>query len=80
MYDKDAVYIDLGGSHHPHKIKDHESDDEEEGVLQPLLDLQKTADEKQAQSRIQLFSHSEFIANETEDANEDGDTGEITDR
>lgn len=21
MYDKDAVYIDLGGSHHPHKIK-----------------------------------------------------------
>lgn len=59
--------------------QDHESDGEEEGVLQPLLELQKTADEKQAQSRIQLFSHSKFIANETEDANEEGDTEEITD-
>ncbi|KAK3856415.1 hypothetical protein Pcinc_037266 [Petrolisthes cinctipes] len=82
MYDKDAVYIDLGGSHHPNKVKSQvkESDDEEEGVLQPLLDLQKTANEKQAQSRIQLFSHSKFIANETKDANEEEDTGGITDR
>lgn len=60
--------------------QDQESDGEEEGVLQPLLDLQKTADEKQAQSRIQLFSHSEFIADETEDANEEVGTGAVTDR
>ncbi|XP_071526137.1 ribosome biogenesis protein BMS1 homolog [Panulirus ornatus] len=64
VYDKDAVYIDLGGSHHGNKAKtiNEDSEEEEDNVLQPLLDLQKTADEKQALSQIQLFSHSQFIS------------------
>ncbi|XP_045130667.1 ribosome biogenesis protein BMS1 homolog [Portunus trituberculatus] len=65
VYDKDAVYIDLGGSHHGNKNKNivNESEDEDD-VFQPLLDLQKTTDEKQAQSQIQLFPQSKFIGND----------------
>lgn len=45
-----------------------EDSEEEDNVLQPLLDLQKTADEKQALSQIQLFSQSQFISsNGTDD-------------
>ncbi|XP_045606328.2 ribosome biogenesis protein BMS1 homolog [Procambarus clarkii] len=80
VYDKDAVYIDLGGSHHGNKLKMKDEDSEEEGdnVLQPLLDLQKTADEKQAQSQIQLFSRSQFISSDVleEDDENDGDSEE----
>uniref|UniRef100_A0A0P4WGX0 Bms1-type G domain-containing protein n=1 Tax=Scylla olivacea TaxID=85551 RepID=A0A0P4WGX0_SCYOL len=77
VYDKDAVYIDLGGSHHGNKNKNiaNESEDEDD-VFQPLLDLQKTTDEKQAQSQIQLFPQSKFIGND--DFNEEqGDNTKI---
>lgn len=76
VYDKDAVYIDLGGSHHGNKNKNvvNESEDEDD-VFQPLLDLQKTTDEKQAQSQIQLFPQSKFIGND--DFNEEGDDTKI---
>lgn len=65
VYDKDAVYIDLGGSHHGKKGQKvvAESEDEDD-VFQPLLDLQKTTDEKQAQSQIQLFPNSKLIGND----------------
>lgn len=65
VYDKDAVYIDLGGSHHGNKNKNEDDDDGEEdegGVLEPLLNLQKTADEKQAESQIKLFSNTQYIS------------------
>lgn len=63
LYDKDAVYIDLGGSHHGVRKQNEEWMDRDEDVLQPLLELQKTADEKQAESKIQIFSNSDFISN-----------------
>ncbi|KAK7084476.1 Glycoside hydrolase 2 (Mannanase, beta-galactosidase) [Halocaridina rubra] len=69
LYDKDAVYIDLGGSHHGVKKSnaDEDGEDIKDSVLQPLLDLHKTADEKQAESKIQLFSNSDFISNDRMD-------------
>ncbi|XP_037790016.1 ribosome biogenesis protein BMS1 homolog [Penaeus monodon] len=78
VYDKDAVYIDLGGSHHGNKNKAEDDDDEEDegGVLEPLLNLQKTADEKQAESQIKLFSNTQFISldkGETEVKREEGE-------
>lgn len=45
--------------------------EEEEDVFQPLLDLQKTTDEKQAQSQIQLFPGSKFIGNDDISEGED---------
>lgn len=78
VYDKDAVYIDLGGSHHGNKNKAEDDDDDEDegGVLEPLLNLQKTADEKQAESQIKLFSNTQFISldkGETEVKREEGE-------
>lgn len=76
VYDKDAVYIDLGNFHHGNKArnKSEDSEEEEDNVLQPLLDLQKTTDEKQAQSKIQLFPQSQLISNDDlEDDNENED-------
>ncbi|KAG7153836.1 Ribosome biogenesis protein BMS1-like [Homarus americanus] len=80
VYDKDAVYIDLGGSHHGNKVKvkDEESE-EEDSVLEPLLGLQKTADEKQAQSQIQLFSRSQFISSDVLEDDDDDDEEEEED-
>lgn len=59
-------------------MKDEDSEEEGDNVLQPLLDLQKTADEKQAQSQIQLFSRSQFISSDVleEDDENDGDSEE----
>lgn len=71
VYDKDAVYIDLGGSHHGKKMKEEGSDSEDErkgdSILEPLLDLQKTADEKRAQTQIQLFSNTKLLNNESDE-------------
>lgn len=41
---------------------DDDGEEDEGGVLEPLLNLQKTADEKQAESQIKLFSNTQYIS------------------
>ncbi|KAK0172180.1 hypothetical protein PV328_005529 [Microctonus aethiopoides] len=50
VYDKDAVYVELGGSH------SHKEDDT--GLISSLIDAQGTLDEKLEQGKMQLFSES----------------------
>ncbi|XP_044014828.1 ribosome biogenesis protein BMS1 homolog [Aphidius gifuensis] len=54
VYDKDAVYVELGGSH-SHK------EEEDTGLISSLIDVQGTLDEKLEKSEIQLFSGTEAI-------------------
>ncbi|XP_011298127.1 ribosome biogenesis protein BMS1 homolog [Fopius arisanus] len=53
VYDKDAVYVELGGSH-SHK-------EEDTGLISSLMDAQGTLDEKLEKSELQLFSGADFI-------------------
>lgn len=53
VYDKDAVYVELGGSH------SHTKDDT--GLMSRLLQTQATLDYKLEQSELQLFTNSEPI-------------------
>nr|XP_031847799.1 ribosome biogenesis protein BMS1 homolog [Nomia melanderi] len=48
VYDKDAVYVELGGSH-SHK-------EEDTGLVGALMDTQETLDQKLEHSELQLFS------------------------
>lgn len=48
VYDKDAVYVELGGSH-SHK-------EEDMGLVGALMDTQETLDQKLQHSELQLFS------------------------
>ncbi|XP_078040223.1 ribosome biogenesis protein BMS1 homolog isoform X2 [Augochlora pura] len=48
VYDKDAVYVELGGSH-SHK-------EEDTGLVGALMDTQETLDQKLQHSELQLFS------------------------
>lgn len=57
VYDKDAVYVELGGSH-SHK----EKDSDEPGVLvSQLIETQQTIDEKMESSKMQIFSTGEEL-------------------
>lgn len=47
VYDKDGVYVELGGSH-SHK-------EEDTGLMKGLIDAQGTLDQKLGQSELQLF-------------------------
>ncbi|XP_014209077.1 ribosome biogenesis protein BMS1 homolog [Copidosoma floridanum] len=51
VYDKDAVYIELGGSHHHNK-------DDDTGLVSQLLQTQETLDHKLEKSELQLFTGS----------------------
>lgn len=58
VYDKDAVYIDLKGSHSHHDdIAD--PDDEQEAMVRGMLKTRETMDEKMASSSVKLFGESE---------------------
>ncbi|XP_076182699.1 ribosome biogenesis protein BMS1 homolog [Ptiloglossa arizonensis] len=50
VYDKDAVYVELGGSH-SHK-------EEDSGLVEALMDTQETLDQKLQHSELQLFSNT----------------------
>jgi len=85
VYDQDAVYIDLGGSH-SHKSRDRDTaedtqEDTEKGTyVTELRDLKTTLDEKINSAGLKLFSASEaitgaemtkeFSESEDEDSNE----------
>ncbi|CAB4027885.1 ribosome biogenesis BMS1 homolog [Paramuricea clavata] len=59
MYDKDAVYIDLGGSHHNKKGDEDSIQRTEETpgneLLSSLSGMQETIDAKMASSKLSLF-------------------------
>ncbi|XP_063972132.1 ribosome biogenesis protein BMS1 homolog [Diachasmimorpha longicaudata] len=53
VYDKDAVYVELGGSH-SHK-------EENTGMISSLMETQGTLDEKLEKSEMQFFSGAGYI-------------------
>lgn len=61
VYDKDAVYVELGGS--------HSYQEEETGLIGALMDTQETLDQKLQHSELQLFSNA--IPIKSQDLNED---------
>ncbi|XP_054014026.1 ribosome biogenesis protein BMS1 homolog [Hylaeus anthracinus] len=60
VYDKDAVYVELGGSH------SHKEDDT--GLVGALMDTRETLDQKLQHSELQLFSNTAPI--KSQDVNE----------
>ncbi|CAK9802586.1 Ribosome biogenesis protein BMS1 homolog [Anthophora quadrimaculata] len=60
VYDKDAVYVELGGS--------HSHQEEETGLIGALMDTQETLDQKLQHSELQLFSNAAPI--KSHDVNE----------
>ncbi|PNF19889.1 hypothetical protein B7P43_G12284 [Cryptotermes secundus] len=55
VYDKDAVYVELGGSH-SHAHRETSDSRPEKALVSSLLDTQETLDVKMAQSELQLFT------------------------
>ncbi|KAG7199466.1 hypothetical protein KM043_014092 [Ampulex compressa] len=68
VYDKDAVYIELGGSH-SHK-------EEDTGLVGALMDTQETLDQKLQHSELRLFSNTEPIKSQDVDNSFDTYVGE----
>lgn len=60
VYDKDAVYIDLGGSHSHNKGGRREREEAREGgnLVSSIIGTEATLDEKIEQSEVRLFSES----------------------
>jgi len=56
VYDKDAVYIDLGGSH-SHKEEENEQPTDE--LVSSIISSRHTIDEKMASTQLKLFSNAE---------------------
>lgn len=80
VYDKDAVYIELQGSHSHKK----ETTTEQEEIVQDLIDKKETFDEQIDNQEFRLFSDSaaikssEFqddIGEDSEDSDDDDDMG-----
>ncbi|XP_033193694.1 ribosome biogenesis protein BMS1 homolog isoform X2 [Bombus vancouverensis nearcticus] len=65
VYDKDAVYVELGGSH-------SHQEEEETGLVGALMDTQETLDQKLQYSELQLFSDAAPI--KSQDISEDLDS------
>jgi len=73
VYDKDAVYIDLAGSHsHRSTAKTRPINE----FVNNILSTQKTLEEKVATSEVKLFADSEPIEMDQDDENEDEDEEE----
>ncbi|XP_067876385.1 ribosome biogenesis protein BMS1 homolog [Heterodontus francisci] len=62
VYDKDAVYIDLGGSH-AHRDEEEEQRPNHE-LVQSLIATHSTIDTKMASSKVSLFMDSKPLASE----------------
>ncbi|RWS12757.1 ribosome biogenesis protein bms1-like protein [Dinothrombium tinctorium] len=74
LYDKDAVYIDLGGSHsHQQNSGDHSTNNP---LLSSIMESNKTINESIEQSRLKFFSSSQAISDEESDENETQDSDE----
>lgn len=57
VYDKDAVYVDLGGSH-SHK---RQNDDQSSNIVSNIIEAKETLDEKMKYSQLQIFSEGEKL-------------------
>lgn len=57
VYDKDAVYVDLGGSH-SHK---RQIDDQSSNIVSNIIEAKETLDEKMKYSQLQIFSEGEKL-------------------
>ncbi|CAH0768758.1 unnamed protein product [Bemisia tabaci] len=65
VYDKDAVYVELAGSHSHKKSRESEP---ERKLVSSIVDTKLTLDEKIAQSEVQLFSNTKpIVASEFQD-------------
>ncbi|KAL3286904.1 hypothetical protein HHI36_001390 [Cryptolaemus montrouzieri] len=75
VYDKDAVYVELGGSH-SHKKKNIE--DETNNIVTNLLEAKETLDVKMAHSEMQIFTGGKKItAKDIERKEETSEESEI---
>ncbi|XP_016062459.1 PREDICTED: ribosome biogenesis protein BMS1 homolog [Miniopterus natalensis] len=61
LYDKDAVYVDLGGSHGFQELDETKPTHE---LVQSLISTHSTIDAKMASSRVTLFSNSRPLGSE----------------
>ncbi|XP_043521072.1 ribosome biogenesis protein BMS1 homolog isoform X2 [Frieseomelitta varia] len=68
VYDKDAVYVELAGS--------HSHQEEDTGLVGALMDTQETLDQKLQHSELQLFSDAAPIKSQDIDENLDSYKGE----
>lgn len=64
VYDKDAVYVELGGSH-----SHQEREGQDTGLVGSLMEAQETIDSKLKHSEMQIFSGTAMI--KSEDVGED---------
>ncbi|KAG5892002.1 hypothetical protein JTB14_007750 [Gonioctena quinquepunctata] len=65
VYDKDAVYVELGGSHsHTNREEDETND-----IVANLIDAQEPIDEKMKHSQLQIFTEGDKLT--AEDLEED---------
>lgn len=71
VYDKDAVYVELGGSH-SHKTR--EDDSESNNIVTNLIDTKETLDVKMQLSELQLFTGGTKLT--ADDVVEDSDDEE----
>lgn len=58
VYDKDAVYVELGGSHSHNKRDD---DDQSNNIVTNIIEAKETLDEKMRHSELQIFTGGEKL-------------------
>lgn len=69
VYDKDAVYVELGGSHSHNKKENNETDD----IVTNLIETKETLDVKMEHSELQLFSGGKKLTARDFDSDSDND-------
>lgn len=75
VYDKDAVYVELGGSHSHGK---RDATDEITNIVTNLIDTKETLDTKLRMSEMQIFSGSKTITAKDMDIDSEEDEEEDT--
>ncbi|XP_015379973.1 PREDICTED: ribosome biogenesis protein BMS1 homolog [Diuraphis noxia] len=74
VYDKDAVYVELGGSHSHSKIMNNTQDDTPgRELVNNIVETQDTLDQKIDRSEVQIFSNTEPIVSTDFVENNDND-------
>ncbi|CAI6344416.1 unnamed protein product [Macrosiphum euphorbiae] len=77
VYDKDAVYVELGGSHSHSKIMNNTQDDTPgRELVNNIVETQDTLDQKIDRSEVQIFSNTEPIVSTDFVENDDNDMEE----
>ncbi|KRT86470.1 hypothetical protein AMK59_550 [Oryctes borbonicus] len=76
VYDKDAVYVELGGSH---SHKNRNDDDETKNIVTNLIETKETLDVKMQHSELQLFTGGKKLtAEDVSDLQKINDNNEKT--